>query len=144
MKLVSHKCHLWFGQRWCNGYNCLSGTWEVRSDWGDVKGTLPEEREGGKELTRLWAPEVEECGSKSEMIPRSKSFRLTPWSLTCTSTCCCQNVQLLEDNKGSDDGIVRFMTLYWSTWGKEWSFGWLFLQRFSVFALKSFTLMVLF
>lgn len=32
VKLVSHKCHLWFGRRWRNGYVCLTGRWEVESD----------------------------------------------------------------------------------------------------------------
>lgn len=36
VKLVSHKCHLWFGWRWCNGYICLSGKWEVENDGREV------------------------------------------------------------------------------------------------------------
>lgn len=88
----------------------------VESD-GGRRGRLREE--GGKESMSLGAREVEECGSEPEMIPRGKSFSLTIWSLTCTSTRRCQIVQLMEDNKDSDDGIIRFMTccvfLYWST-----------------------------
>lgn len=36
VKLVSHKCHLWFRWRWCNGYICLAGKWEVENDGVEV------------------------------------------------------------------------------------------------------------
>lgn len=66
--------------------------------------------EGEKEVARLGAPEVEECWSEPEMIPRSKSFSLTCWTLTCTSTRCCQIGQLMDDNTDSNGGVMRFMT----------------------------------
>lgn len=109
VKLVSHKCNLWFGRRWCNGYVHLTGRWEVESDVGNGREGC--KRRGRRRRQGYEPPEVEECGSEPEMIPRSKSFSLTLWSLTCASTRCSQIVQLMEDNEDSDDGIIRFMTI---------------------------------
>lgn len=46
VKLVSHKCHLWFGRRRRNGYVCLTGRWEVAESDGGMEGTAAR---GGRE-----------------------------------------------------------------------------------------------
>lgn len=46
VKLVSHKCHLWFGRRRCNGYICLTGRWEVVESDGGMEGKAAR---GGRE-----------------------------------------------------------------------------------------------
>lgn len=107
VKLVSH---LWFG---LSGGVMDTSAWRGGGRWGLMewwRGRLLDEAE--TEVMSFWAPEVVECRQEPEMIPRNKSFSLAICSLTCTSTLRCQIIQLMEDNKDSDDGIIRFMTFF--------------------------------